>query len=311
MPDANPSIFSAIRASSDAPGWHDLQSAWEAYSAERARGASPFVAAVAIAARADRLGHAFAVGYPAALERLVPGVAVPSALCVTEDGGNSPKDVLTTLEREAAGYRIDGKKSFVSFGSLAKELIVAARSGVRPEGRPELAVIRLPLGRAGVTVDELPPTHFVPEVPHARLRLESVEIHEEERLPGDGYLHYVKPFRTIEDVHVIGAALGYALGLTTRVGGSPDLVSQLAADLAALSSLQDAKPLDPAVHVALHGCFTRLTDAFSGATFSRVLELAPAEERARWQRDEVLLSVAQRARAARFDSAKRSLGLDT
>ncbi|MGB5220937.1 MAG: hypothetical protein WBN60_07910, partial [Polyangiales bacterium] len=61
-----------------------LPEVWAAYSTERGEGRSPFSAAVRVAARCDRLGHAFAVGYPAALEHLIRGVELPCALCVTE-----------------------------------------------------------------------------------------------------------------------------------------------------------------------------------------------------------------------------------
>ena len=307
MVDSSPSLFDAIEPSSRSSGFESLEDAWDAYAVNRARGASPFVAAVAVAARADRLGHAFAVGYPAALERLIPGVALPPALCVTEDGGNGPRAILTTLEPTSSGYRLDGTKSFVTFGSLAEELVVAARAGIRPDGRPEIAVVRIPASRKGITVEELPPTSFVPDVPHARLGLDHVKVRDDERLPGDGYLGYVKPFRTIEDIHVVGAAVAYALGFARRVGGSPALVARLAADLAALDRLHDAAPLNSAVHVVLHGCYSGAVDTLRGSEFNQVLREAAPEERERWRRDEALLSVAQKAREVRFEAAQRVL----
>ena len=311
MPDAAPSIFDALDVSSATSGWKDLESAWGAYAARRSDGATPFAAAVGVASRADRLGHAFAVGYPAALERLVPGVGLPPALCVTEDGGNSPKAVMTTLEAAADGYRLQGTKSFVTFGSLAEELIVASREGVRPDGRPQIAVVRIPAARGGVIVEELLPTPFVPEVLHARLRLEGVEVRPDERLPGDGYLDYVKPFRTIEDIHVIGATVGYVVGWLGRNSGDANLIARLFADLAALDSLQVAPPLDPKTHVALQGSYSRILDALRGSEFRAFLASASSDERLRWERDQALLTIAKKARDARFESAKRALGLDS
>ena len=286
----------------------DLAALWAAYAAERRAGRSPFSSAILVAARADRLGHAFAVGYPAALEHLVPGVALPCALCVTEDGGNSPRAIKTTLRPDGDVHRIDGEKSFVTFGTLAEELIIVARVGDRPDGRPDLTVIRIPADRDGVSVEELPPTAFVPEVVHARLSLHGAVVREPERLPGDGYLRYVKPFRTIEDIHVVGATLGYVVGWARRVEASASFIAELSSALVALDALRTHPPLEPRVHVALHGVYQHVTDLLRGDAFSELLRAAAGEERDRWQRDQVLLRVASKARDARFQRALEDLG---
>ena len=57
----------------------------------------------------------------------------------------------------------------------------------------------------------MPATKFVPEVPHAQLRFENLRIRESDILPGDGYDQYVKPFRTVEDIHVQAAVLSYLM----------------------------------------------------------------------------------------------------
>ncbi len=285
-----------------------LPEVWEAYGHERSSGLSPFATAVLVASRVDRLGFAFAVGYSAALEHMIDGVRLPCALCVTEAKGNSPRAIETTLERKDDRYELGGTKTFVTFGSSAETLLVVARTGTKPDGRPDLAVVQIPADREGVLLQKLPETPFAPEVPHAGVQFEGVWVLPNERLPGDGYLDYVKPFRTIEDIHVVGATLGYLVGLARRTQAATALISELTADLVALDRLREAPPLDPRVHIALHGVYQRVTRLIAGEELARLLDSAPEEERDRWERDQPLLQVASKARAARFDAAKKELG---
>jgi alkylation response protein AidB-like acyl-CoA dehydrogenase len=291
----------------DGPSWQNLREVWDAYASEREAGCSPFAAAVRVAARADRLGYAFAVGYPAALEHLLPAVALPGALCATESGGNHPKAIETRLEPHAEGFRLDGAKTFVTFGTLAKTLIIVARAGQKPDGRPDLAVVQIPADRQGVVVQELPATSFVPEIPHASVSLEGVLLGADERLPGDGYVEYLKPFRTVEDIHVVGASIAYLGGLARRAESAPGLVADLAAGLAALDRLRVEPPLDPRVHVALQGVYARITAAEETGELEALFRAAPDDEAARWARDRVLLRVASKARETRFERARAAL----
>lgn len=286
-----------------------LPDVWAAYADARRLGATPFVSAVTVASRVDRLGFGFAVGYPAALERMVPGVELPCALCITEDEGNHPRAIRTTLAPHGLGYVLDGVKSFVTFGTRASSLIVAARGGVAPDGRPQITVVRVPSSREGIELVEHPPTPFVPEVPHARLTLRRVRVDENDRLPGDGYDRYVKPFRTIEDIHVLGTAFGYLLGAARRAGAPGTLLAELMAGLVSLDRLSAEPPLDPRVHVALHGAYERLLAITASERLSQLWRKAPPEERLRWERDQPLLGVASKAREARFRRACEQLGL--
>jgi hypothetical protein len=286
-----------------------LSEIWSVYSEKRTAGATPFVAAVHVAARVDRLGFAFAAGYPAALQHLVADVSLPCALCVTEAGGNHPRAIQTTLERAGDGFVLRGSKSFVTLGDLAADLVIAARAGDKPDGLPDLAVVRIPRDRAGIELTAHPPTPFAPEVPHARLELRGVEVRPEERLPGDGYLDYVKPFRTIEDIHVLGAAVGYLIGVAVRCMAPSVLVATLVSALAALDRLSLEPPLSPSAHIALHGVIQQLMWLTQREDFARLWQAAPEPERVRWKRDQALLQVASKAREARFQAATRRLAL--
>ncbi|MGB5813124.1 MAG: acyl-CoA dehydrogenase family protein, partial [Polyangiales bacterium] len=256
-----------------------LHEVWDAYQGAKANGVTAFRAAVQVASTADRLGLAFAVGYPAALEHLVGGVLFPSALCVTEAKGNTPRSTETTLSVEGGDLILRGTKSFVTFGTLANTLVVSARVGQSPDGRPRLAVVRIPAKRDGIVLEELPGIPFVPEVPHAAVRFEEVIVAADEQLPGDGYLDYVKPFRTIEDIHVVAATLGYLLGLARRTRAPSLLIAELGASLVALDRLRAEPPLDPRVHIALHGVYQNLTSLLESEGLQLALAAAPMEER--------------------------------
>ncbi len=308
MSDSPPTVLTVLAGDPARATWGSLEELWAAYASGRNAGRSPLHAAVDVAARADRLGHAFAVGYPAALERLIPGVDLPCALCVTEAEGNSPRAIATTLERADGGQVLRGIKTFVTFGTLAKALIIAARVGQKPDGRPDLAVVRIPADREGVVLRELPPTPFVPEVVHASVTLDGVAVFDEERMPGDGYLDYVKPFRTIEDIHVLAATIGYVVGWARRVGEAEAVFPDASANLLALDGLLSLDPLDPRAHVALHGVYERVTELLGGKGLSRVCDAAEQSERERWSRDRALLGIAQKAREARFARALQNLG---
>ena len=308
MNETAPTLLDVLSGDAGAAPKQSLPEVWEAYRSERAAGASPFAAAVIIASQVDRLGFAFAVGYPAALEHMIEGVRLPCALCITEAKGNSPRAIESTLAPKGDGYELHGTKTFVTFGSHAETLIVAARVGEKPDGRPDLAVVRIPANRKGVVLQELPETPFMPEVPHTSVQFDGVEVREDERLPGDGYLNYVKPFRTIEDIHVVGTTLGYLVGLARRTRASATLIAELSADLVALDRLRDESPLDPRVHVALHGVYQRMARLTGSEDFARLLDGAPDDERGRWERDRALLKVASKAREARFERAASELG---
>ncbi len=265
---------------------------------------------------ADRVGYAFAAGYQEALARLLAGTALadrcqqPMALCATEDGGVHPRAILTTLTAApdadpAAPLRLSGHKRFVTMGALARWLLLIVRRGVDAQGRSQLAAVYIPSDRRGLVMTAAPPTSFVPEIPHTGLELRDVEVSPDELLPGDGYERYLKPFRTIEDLHVHAALLGYLIQVARRSAWPAERIAEALSILCGLLPLAAASPLSPAVHIALSGSIAA-TARFVRDTASLWTQVAP-EVAARFQRDQRLLSVASQARAARFDSAWRAL----
>lgn len=259
---------------------------------------------------ADRLGYAFGSGYHAALRSLFPQLPadVPAALCATEAGGNHPSALRTRLSASGDGsFRLEGSKAFVTFGTHARQLLVVATEGQDAQGRNRLRFVRIDAARPGVTVTALPETPFVPEVPHAELRLEGVAVAADEVLPGDGYVRYLKPFRTVEDCHVHAAFLGWLMQVARRSGWPEAVQDEILAVASAVRSLALSDPESPAVHVALGGALDlcgRLVERVS-ALWERV----DAPTRERWERDRPLLQVAGKARAKRREVARQRLAL--
>lgn len=251
---------------------------------------------------ADRLGYAFASGYTEALARLVPEVAgARTALCATEGGAAHPSAMRTALTERDGELRLDGHKSFVTLGAFVEQLLVVATTGTDDRGRNRLSLVRIPADRAGVTLEDVPPVPFVPEIPHAAVRFAAVEVAKGERLPGDGYDRYLKPFRTVEDLHVHGALLGWLLQVGRRCGWDHAHLERLAAALAAAGLLADGDPSRPEVHIALAGLIADTAALIEIAEWY----LVDDETRLRWERDRGLLQVAGKARVARREAAWR------
>jgi alkylation response protein AidB-like acyl-CoA dehydrogenase len=280
-------MLSRLFAARRAPGasWEDLCEAT----------GTPVERAVVGGARADRAGHAFAIGYTAALEALAGDTR--AAFCVTEDGGNHPRAIETRL----VDGRVTGTKRWATLADRAAHLLVVARDGTDPAGRPRLRVVRVPRDAPGVTL-ELSVAAFVPEIAHARVTLDGAAG---EVLPGDGYADYVKPFRTVEDIHVHAALVGYWFGAARQRGFAHALLEQLAMSAAALVALAGEDARAPATHVALGGALA--ASAALVGELEAAWTNAPDEEWTRWQRDRAILQVAGKARGERLARAWEAL----
>jgi hypothetical protein len=154
----------------------------------------------------------------------------------------------------------------------------------------------------GVTVKTHEPSSFVPEVPHASVVFDGVWVSE--LLPGDGYTAWLKAFRTIEDIHVHGALLGYLIRVGREFHWPQEVVEAALVPLLALDALAAGDPLSPVVHRGLGGAMAATRAVLEAAEphWGRV----DAAVRERWERDKRLLSVAGRARAARLERARVS-----
>lgn len=308
-------LFSALLESPiDEVGLEDVAAFWPRYLAIVARAPRTFDRAVLSGFAADRLAWAFAGGYRSALARLVPDLPedAMAALAVTEAAGNTPKAIATRLTRDGARLVLEGDKTWTTLGPRATELLVAARVEAPGSARPELRVIRVSVSAPGVTITPMKEMPFVPELPHASVSLRGVVVDEASVLLGDGYDHYVKPFRTVEDIHVIGAALGHVVRELRRRpaseadrAGTRAAIERALAGIAALSSLSDAPALSASTHVALAGALAIGKEAVLALDALLASATDPAAER--FRRDRTLLGVAGSARAKRLENAWTAL----
>lgn len=251
---------------------------------------------------ADRVGWAFASGYQAALRALLPELpaTLVAAFCVTEEGGNRPRDIGTRIVPASdSGWTVHGAKRWTTLGPDSNLLlVVGALATPAADGRPQLRVARVPAGAPGVQLLPMPETRFVPEVPHARVQLDGVRLPSEALLPGDGYDAYVKPFRSIEDTHVTLAVLAYLLREARARQWPAAFAERLCAVLTLLADLAQAPPAAPATHVALSGALALAHALYAEA--GTLWALQPGDPAAqRWQRDAALFAVASSARVQR------------
>jgi acyl-CoA dehydrogenase len=291
----------ALVIADDAAAW------WHGTASIRARFARPFERALAMGFVADRVGHAFAGGYQAALQALVPSLPLSgiASFCVTEEGGNHPRSIRTRLEAKAGGYVVTGSKKWSTMAPLADVLVVVATEGSDDAGRPKLRAACIGVGTPGLTVTRMPAPPFVPEVPHAELLLDGVKISASAVLPGDGYADYTKAFRTVEDCHVNAGLVGYLLSVAFRSAWPDPVRERLALLAVAIGAVAGLDSRRAETHVALAG--------FLAAEAALVAEAEPHwslvsdAERERWYRDRVLVHVASKAREARRGRAWQDL----
>lgn len=256
---------------------------------------------------ADRVGWAFAGGYQAALHALVPDLPrdALAAFCATEENGNRPRDIKTTLTPQADGtIAVSGAKRWTTLGpDSTLLLVVTALAG--NDGRPQLKVVRVPASAPGVELQLMPETGFVPEVPHARIRLDDVLLPAAAVLPGDGYDAYVKPFRSCEDIYVSLGVLAYLLR-EARARAWPAFAEKLAAAIVALSAIGDGDITSAGSHLALAGAL-HWTHALYQEADALWAACGSDPAAARWQRDRALFALAGTARGLRASKAWEAL----
>ena len=210
---------------------------------------SPFELAV-LGGRAMATPLAFLVGYQAALRVLWPSApASLGALCATERRSVRPADMQTRLEN----LRLTGSKDFVTAGLDAEWLLVAARSEADGE-KPRLQLAVVYPGEAGVTLEALPTLPLMPEVGHARLQLHQAAC---ERLAGDGWDAYVKPFRSLEDLYVLAALVAWLYGVGQESAWPQDLRLRLLGLLGGCAEGSRQCADSAACHLLLGGLFAQ------------------------------------------------------
>ncbi|AIG05215.1 acyl-CoA dehydrogenase [Pseudomonas fluorescens] len=241
-------------------------------------------------------GLAFLVGYQAALRALWPSAPHSlGALCATEQRSLRPLDMQTRLD----DLRLSGRKDFVTAGDAADWLLIAARCEAADE-KPRLSLAVVLAGEPGVRVEPLPAIPLMPDISHGRVYLDHAAC---ERLPGDGWDDYVKPFRTLEDTYVLSAMTAWLHGIGQECGWLQPLRLQLLALLAGCAEVARQPSASAAGHVLLGGLFAQF-EALKPQV-NQAMGMGPWA--AMWQRDQAVLDLAASARAKRLEKALQPL----
>lgn len=137
------------------------------------------------------------------------------AVAISEPGvGAHPKKLTTRADRTAEGFRIIGRKAWVSNGPDADAIIVFAITA-QDGDRKRYSAFIVPRGTPGVTMEDMPGFHALRPSRHCQLTLDC-EVPCDANLgePGSAYEQMALPFRDIEDAVGTFAVLGalrYAL----------------------------------------------------------------------------------------------------
>lgn len=294
----------------ESPSWSSLDDFWPHLQSLVRKAKHPVDSAILGGFQSEILATAFAAGYQAALYALFPALPQDTivSLCVTERGGGHPRAILTRLEAGSSGtYLLSGEKRWATLSHRASLLLVVARAGEdATTNRSVFRIVRVSPQASGVRITPMPETPFVPEIRHAEISLENVVIHEADLIAGDGYEDFVKPFRTVEDIHVHAAGAAYLVRLCRKYGLERALLERLAHVLASLRDLATADPKDALTHVLLAGVLHEssaiLRDIDAG------LGKADPVAHAKFNQDKPIFEIASRVRAERATKAWERLG---
>ncbi|MGK5093168.1 acyl-CoA dehydrogenase family protein [Deltaproteobacteria bacterium TL4] len=287
-----------------------LKAWWDLYQQEVTAWPSPFERAIVGGMLADRLAFAFAGGYHNALRQMMPTLSAQQmvSLCITEEGGGHPKAIKTRLtpkSKSTSSWEISGSKKFITLLEEAEQLLVAVSEGFNAEARNQIRLVKLDAKASGVQVERMPDLPFVPEISHGVLHLKHVEISEDQILPGDGYAEYIKPFRTIEDIHVCAGLLGFLTRLSFQLNWPEAIGEEILMLMTGLGAFNGGTVTSPAMHIALGGFFRLLQNLL--AQINPLLTQEKLEIAQRCQRDLPLMNVAGHARTQRLKTAWESV----
>jgi alkylation response protein AidB-like acyl-CoA dehydrogenase len=274
---------------------------WYASLLERIGHPAPLQLALLGGRLAATPGLAFLAGYQGALRALWP--AAPwtlGALCVTENRSTRPADMTTRID----ALTLEGRKDFVTAAEAADWLLVAARE--EAGGAPvQLALGVVRNGAPGVQIETLPALPLMPDVSHGRLHLQGAQC---ERLAGDGWDDYVKPFRTLEDTHVLAALTAWLFGVGQESAWPQALQLRLLGLLAGCAEVARQCPSAAGSHVMLAGLFAQFDSL--RPDLDNAFAAGDAHWAQLWQRDKGLLTIAGSARSKRLQKAQAVLGIN-
>ncbi len=285
---------------------------WWAKYRELAREWDPLERAVIGGALTDILAFAFAGGYQAALRHMVPSLSNDQlvSFAITEEGGGHPRAICTTLtpadKNPEGGYLLSGHKKWITLAAEATILLIGASIGHTLDGLNQIRLVCVPSNAVGVSIKPMKNIPFVPEISHGEVHLENVKVNPDRILPGDGYTRYIRPFRTIEDIFVSAGFLGFCCRVAADHQWPRNVFEKVSSLMASLHAISQEDANAPETHIALNG-FLSMERQFV-EEIDPLWERVSRDVRERWNRDKVLLQVAEKLRGVRLDTAWKKIG---
>ncbi len=258
---------------------------------------------------ADCTAFAFAAGYCYALQQLVPalGENAITCFCITEEGGGHPRAIKSKLVPSANEmnpgntFTLNGKKKYVTCAKEADQFLVAASDGIRDDGTNSIRMMTIDSKAPGVRIVPMENLHLVPEISHCELIFTDVHIVATDLLAGDGYTDYIKPFRTIEDLHISAGILGYLFRNACRYDWGRDIKESILGRIVSVRNLALSNPGAPAVHIVTGDVLKQIKELFK--LLEPLWEKAGGKARQDWDRDKILMTIADKARTRRLETA--------
>jgi len=196
---------------------------------------------------------------------------------------------------------LNGEKSFVTLGQHVDQLVVFARNEDEKQGKyVHTKLVIVPKQGKGVKLVTLESTlPFIPEIPHAKVIFEDAPVMA--ILPGDGYADYLKPFRTIEDIHVQASLVGYLFRIAKEYNWPNNYLEKILSHIVAIRGLSFCEMTNPSVHITLAGILDRGNHLFDKV--HKDWAHVNRDVREAWLRDIRILDIAKSAREKRREIA--------
>jgi acyl-CoA dehydrogenase len=281
----------------------------EAFSTMAGSWEAPVDRAIAGGFTADCFAYAFSAGYCSALQRLVPTLPqnIIACFCITEEGGGHPRAITSQLmpsgndENGGRTFTLNGHKKYITCATEADRFLVAASEMIRDDGKNSIRIISIDAKAPGIRIMPMQDLRLVPEISHAEVAFTDVAVSEADLLPGDGYTDYIRPFRTIEDLHVSAAVLGYVFSKSCQYDWDRSVRESILGRIVSVRCLALSRPDAPAVHIVMADALNRIKELFE--RLEPLWETVGGAAKQAWDRDKILMNIADKARNQRLRTA--------
>jgi len=282
------------------------------FDAETAGWDAPIDRAVIGGFLADRTAYAFAAGYETALRRLYPALPERAivSFCITEEKGGHPSAIKTSLRKaeqsQEQTWLVSGSKKFITMAAESQLLMVAVSAGTSSDGKNMIRMVLMDRNAPGIEIAPMTGLPFVPEISHGIVSFCDVPVSDVNVLPGDGYTDYIRPFRTIEDLHVSAAIAGFIFRMACVHHWPRPIKEEITSLMVCIRALALDDPSAPSVHIALGGLRANMVSLLE--SISHCWQTVDEKTKAAWMRDQALLRVSENARVKRLETAWSKFG---